>query len=149
MARALYTFPVCTDCDDDASQTRRDGRVLLYLARDLFFGLRIRHTAERAGWTCVALNPDDDPAAVLSRSRPNVVLADLLADAARWRALVTAARHCRTGSVPCVAFGSHMDLQVRAEALEAGATAVVANSQIAANLVGILDRYAPTTPATA
>ena len=127
---------------NERSYRTHSERLLLYLARDLFFGVRIRDTASRAGWACLALAPDDDAAAVISRSRPNVVLVDLQADTARWQALVAAARHCPTGSIPCVAFGSHMDLDARAQALRAGATTVVANSQLASNLTGLLERYA-------
>ena len=123
-------------------------RVLLYLARDLYFGVRIADTATRHGWRCIALAPTEDAAAAIARHRPAVVLADLQAPAQQWTSLLQAARQAPGGPVPAIAFGSHMDLAARAAALQAGATAVVANSKMAADLAGVLDHYAPAQSTT-
>jgi hypothetical protein len=42
--------------------------------------------------------------------------------------------------VPVIAFGSHVDLETQAEARKAGATRVIANSKLAADLPGIVQR---------
>lgn len=125
-----------------------DGKVapaprLLYLTRDLFFGVRIADTAARAGWQAVSLQVDDDPDLVIGQVVPVLVLADLQADAARWGALLRAAQSARNGPITAVAFGSHRDLATRAAAQQAGASAVIANSRLFSDLPGFLARYAP------
>jgi hypothetical protein len=42
--------------------------------------------------------------------------------------------------VPVIAFGSHVDLETQAEARKAGATRVIANSKLAMDLPGAVER---------
>ncbi len=48
--------------------------------------------------------------------------------------------------MPVIAFGSHVDLETQAEARKAGATRVIANSKLAADLPGIVERALRTAP---
>lgn len=54
-----------------------------------------------------------------------------------WEAAIRAAR---TLKLPVLAFGSHMDLEARAKALQAGAQRVVANSKFTSDMPGLVKR---------
>lgn len=110
--------------------------VLLY-AEDLFTAVQIRDTAAKTGDSVTVVQRFEDLLPRLS-SRPLLVLIDLAAGGTDWPALGEAAQ--RSG-VPLVAFGNHMDLAGRERALAAGAEAVLANSLVATDLVGVLRKY--------
>jgi len=52
----------------------------------------------------------------------------------------TAIRKARTAGLKVLAFGSHMDLEARSKALEAGAQRVVANSKFTSDMPGLVKR---------
>ncbi len=52
----------------------------------------------------------------------------------------TAIRRARTAGLKVLAFGSHMDLEARSKALEAGAQRVVANSKFTSDMPGLVQR---------
>src|SRR5207247_6240097 len=52
----------------------------------------------------------------------------------------TAIRKARTAGLKVLAFGSHMDLESRSKALEAGAQRVVANSKFTSDMPGLVKR---------
>ncbi len=111
------------------------GTILVY-ADDLLSGVQVRDTAEKLGYsasTVASLEPLIDKLA----SSPQILLVDF---AARpdWPAIVAAAREQGT---PLVAFGNHMDLSSREQALSAGVDAVVASSLIATDLRGVIRKY--------
>jgi DNA-binding response OmpR family regulator len=116
------------------------------LTRDLFFGVRIADTASRLGWRVITLGNQDDPVATIREFDPALVLVDLLATRDQWIALIRAARTAQRSPVTTVAFGSHMDLESRAVALEAGASHVLANSKLVTELPTLFARHAPSTP---
>jgi hypothetical protein len=105
-----------------------------YLVRDLFFGVRIGEGLRRLGLPARPLRPED-----LAEECPplRLLIVDLGQSHERWLPAITAAH--ATG-VPVLAFGSHMD-QVRwQQARDAGATRVVANSQLAEHFGEIVQR---------
>src|SRR5438067_3844224 len=51
-----------------------------------------------------------------------------------------AIRRAREHGLPVLAFGSHMDLEARQKALQAGAQRVVANSKFASDMPGLVNR---------
>ena len=54
-----------------------------------------------------------------------------------WEAAI---QQARAHGLPVLAFGSHMDLEARAKALQAGAGKVVANSKFASDMPGLINR---------
>ena len=52
----------------------------------------------------------------------------------------TAIRKARAAGLKVLAFGSHMDLEARSKALEAGAQRVVANSKFTSDMPGLVKR---------
>jgi len=118
------------------------GPAVVLLTRDLFFRVRLESAISRAGWRPVVVLPSDDVESVLDHARPLLVLVDLQAPQAVWRAALDAARLAPSGPVPSLAFGSHKDLAARKEALAAGATTVVANSKLVSDLPALLTTHA-------
>jgi hypothetical protein len=54
-----------------------------------------------------------------------------------WEAAI---RQARKHAFPVLAFGSHMDLEARAKALQAGAQRVVANSKFTSDMPSLVQR---------
>ena len=54
-----------------------------------------------------------------------------------WEAAI---RATTTHAIPVLAFGSHMNLDARTKALQAGAAKVVANSKFTSDMVGLVTR---------
>jgi DNA-binding response OmpR family regulator len=69
--------------------------------------------------------------------RPALVIVNTATTGVDWEAAI---REARAAGYPLLAFGSHMDLEARARALEAGAQRVVANSKFASDMPGLVRR---------
>ena len=108
-----------------------------YLARDLFFGVRLAEGLARLGLVARQLAPGDDAAPLAGCA---LLLVDLSLPTAHWQPLLEAAR---AAGMPVLAFGSHMDLERRRLALAAGAARVVANSQLVERLPDLIRRLLP------
>jgi hypothetical protein len=101
--------------------------VLLYCT-DLMFGVQLQNMARAAGLRYLT-------------ARPNAPLPDAglmvvdLASRGDWEGAI---REASARGVRVVAFGPHMDAEGRRRAKEAGAARVLANSNLARDLPGIL-----------
>ncbi|HYP40328.1 MAG TPA: hypothetical protein VEX13_08200 [Chloroflexia bacterium] len=101
--------------------------VLLYCT-DLMFGVQLQNMARAAGLRYLT-------------ARPNAPLPDAglmvvdLASRGDWEAAISEAA---ARGVKVVAFGPHMDAEGRRRAKEAGASRVLANSNLTRDLPGIL-----------
>jgi hypothetical protein len=115
-------------------------RVLL-LDNDLFFVVKVTDTLKHAGHATVAVRSLEDFGRRLEASesaeRPDLALVNTAARGIDFRAAIVAAR---AAGVPVIAFGSHVDLATQEEARRAGATRVIANSRLASDLPGIVER---------
>jgi DNA-binding NarL/FixJ family response regulator len=109
----------------------------LVLERDLFFVAKIRETLKAAGRTCVMVKSVEDLAAQMTQSPPSIVLVHIGVAGIDWERAITLAR---AAGVPVLAYGSHVDIAAQRAARAAGATRVIANSKLAADLPGQLDR---------
>lgn len=111
---------------------------ILALEKDLFFSVKIRDTLQHHGMLVTVVrtlaafeqrinaNADELPAlVVINISTPGV----------DWEKAIRMA--CER-SLPVLAFGSHMDLEARAKALQAGAQKVVANSKFARDMPNLV-----------
>ena len=111
---------------------------ILALEKDLFFAVKIRDTLRHYNQdvTIVRTLPAFEEALTLpEETRPRLAIVNIATKGVDWEAAIRAAR---VNNIPILAFGSHMDLDARARALEAGAGKVVANSKFVSDLPGLV-----------
>jgi len=112
--------------------------IILALEKDLFFAVKIRDTLRHHEMEVITvrnltdfeqrLASDDD-------KKPALAIVNTATKGVDWEAAIRAAR---ANGLPVLAFGSHMDLEARAKALEAGAQKVVANSKFVSDMPGLV-----------
>jgi DNA-binding response OmpR family regulator len=111
---------------------------ILALEKALFFAVKIRDTLRHHNQevTIVRTLPAFEEALTLpGETRPRLVIVNIATKGVDWEAAIRAAR---AKNIPVLAFGSHMDLDARARALEAGAGKVVANSKFVSDMPGLV-----------
>jgi len=119
---------------------------VLAVTSDLTFRSRIDVTLRHAGIAVRFVNAAGLSAALLD-SPASLLLVDYSAlDDSAWEAIRAMKSGAPAARMPLVAYGPHMDLQGRDRAMQAGADEVVANSQIATQLVEIIRRHAREAP---
>ncbi len=111
---------------------------ILALEKDLFFSVKIRDTLQHHDMdvTTVRTLPAFEEKLGVAE-KPMLVIINTATKGVDWEAAIQAAA---TRDTPVLAFGSHMDLEARAKALQAGATKVVANSKFTSDMVGLVTR---------
>ena len=118
-------------------------QTLLALIDDLFFSVQVSDTAASLGYEVVVAHTPGDFARHLQET-PDLVLVDMGVKNTDWARLI---REAKATDRPVIAFGDHTDLEARQLALNAGATAVVANSVVARDLGGLLRKHGkPSSP---
>lgn len=113
---------------------------IIALEKDLFFAVKMRDTLrhhEMDVTTARTLSAFEQGVAVSGEERPALAIVNIATKGVDWEAAIRAAR---ASSLPVLAFGSHMDLEARAKALQAGAQKVVANSKFASDMPGLVKR---------
>ena len=113
---------------------------ILALERDLFFSVKMRDTLRHHGMevTVVRTIPAfEQRLAATGQDKPALVIVNTATTGVNWEAAI---RHARQHGYPVLAFGSHMDLEARAKALQAGAQRVVANSKFTSDMPGLVQR---------
>ncbi len=110
------------------------GRRVLAVVPDLFFAVRIAATAKSAGVELELVTPQR-AAARLAEAPAALVLLDL--HAPDGVALVTALKAVAPAT-PLVGFYSHVETDLRRDALAAGADAALPRSQFVVKLAGLL-----------
>jgi DNA-binding response OmpR family regulator len=111
---------------------------ILALEKDLFFAVKIHDTLrhhEMEVTTVRTLADFEQRLASDGDQRPALAIINIATKGVDWEAAICAAR---AGSLPVLAFGSHMDLEARAKALQAGAQKVVANSKFVSDMSGLV-----------
>lgn len=120
---------------------------VLLLDNDLFFVVKVTDTLKHAGHTTAAVRTLEDFSRRLdpgdTAAKPDLALVNTAARGLDFRAAIAQAR---AAAVPVIAFGSHVDLATQEEARRAGATRVIANSRLASDLLGIVDRALRRSP---
>ncbi|GCE11914.1 hypothetical protein [Tengunoibacter tsumagoiensis] len=121
---------------------------ILALERDLFFSVKIRDTLRHHDMlvTTVRTLPGFEQAlSVASGELPALVIINIASKGVDWEAAI---REARARQVPVLTFGSHMDLEARQKALDAGAQKVVANSKFTRDMPALIQRLLanPTPP---
>lgn len=113
---------------------------ILALEKDLFFAVKIRDTLrhhEMEVRTVRTLAAFEQGLATTGEERPALVIVNIATQGVDWEEAI---RKARAAGYPVLAFGSHMDLDARARAIEAGAQRVVANSKFASDMPGLVRR---------
>jgi DNA-binding response OmpR family regulator len=113
---------------------------ILALEKDLFFSVKMRDTLRHHGMevtTARTLPAFEQRLTAAGEERPALVIVNTATKGVDWEAAIRQARAC---GFPVLAFGSHMDLEARAKALQAGAMRVVANSKFTSDMPGLVQR---------
>ncbi len=113
---------------------------ILALEKDLFFSVKMRDTLRHHDMevtTVRTLPAFEQRLAAAGDQRPALVIVNTATVGVDWEA---ALREARARNYPVLAFGSHMDLEARAKALQAGAQRVVANSKFTSDMPGLVKR---------
>ncbi len=121
---------------------------ILALEKDLFFSVKMRDTLRHHDMevtTVRTLAAFEQRLAASTDERPQLVIVNTATAGVDWEAAIRAAR---TRDLPVLAFGSHMDLEARAKALQAGAQRVVANSKFSSDMPGLVNRLLNTPTET-
>jgi DNA-binding response OmpR family regulator len=114
--------------------------IILALEKDLFFAVKIRDTLrhyEMEVTTARNLTDFEQRLASDGDQRPVLAIVNISTRGVDWETAIHAAR---ASGLPVLAFGSHMDLEARAKALQAGAQKVVANSKFVSDMPGLVRR---------
>jgi DNA-binding response OmpR family regulator len=113
---------------------------ILALEKDLFFAVKMRDTLSHHDMeveTVRNLVALEQGLATAGEKKPDLVIVNTSIQGVDWGEAISRAR---TSGYPVLAFGSHMDLEARAKALQAGALRVVANSKFASDMPGLVKR---------
>jgi DNA-binding response OmpR family regulator len=121
---------------------------ILALEKDLFFSVKMRDTLRHHGLEVITvrtLPAFEEHLAAQGDEKPALVIVNSGTKGVDWEAAI---RTARAQNYPVLVFGSHMDLEAREKALQAGAQRVVANSKFSSDMVGLVQRMlnAASTP---
>ena len=119
--------------------------MILALEKDLFFAVKMRDTLRHHGMevrTVRTLEAFEQELRAANDAggqgeRPGLVIVNTATGGVDWE---TAIRKARAAGYAVLAFGSHMDLEARARAIDAGAQRVVANSKFTSDMPGLVKR---------
>jgi len=111
---------------------------ILALEKDLFFSVKIRDTLQHHEMDVATVRtlPAFEQQ-LFASEKPALAIINTATKGVDWEAAIQTAK---THGLTVLAFGSHMDLDARAKALQAGATKVVANSKFTSDMVGLVTR---------
>ena len=123
--------------DEKALGMQAQNTRLLLLDTDLFFVVKVRTTMQHAGYEVLTARTLADFSRRLTEDSPALALVNTAIAGVDWQAAIKTAR---AADIPAIAFGSHVDLETQRLAREAGATRVIANSKLAADLPAIVAR---------
>ena len=113
---------------------------ILALERDLFFSVKMRDTLRHHDMevkTVRTLAAFEQGLTAAGEEKPALVIVNTATTGVDWEAAI---RQARASGYAVLAFGSHMDLEARARAIEAGALRVVANSKFTSDMPELVKR---------
>lgn len=123
--------------DKEMSQRADPERRALLLDPDLFFAVKVSATLKHLGFVTTTARQLADWTRRLQGERFDIALVNTAARGVEWAEAIGAARDA---GLPIIAYGSHVDSEAQAQARAAGATRVIANSKLAADLPAIVER---------
>lgn len=113
---------------------------VLALEKDLFFSVKMRDTLRHYDIevkTVRNLPAFEESLTTKDDKEFALAIVNTATNGVDWE---TAIRKARAAGLKVLAFGSHMDLEARSKALEAGAQRVVANSKFTSDMPGLVQR---------
>ena len=113
---------------------------ILALEKDLFFSVKMRDTLRHHGMEVTivrSLAAFEQRLGITGDEKPMLAIVNTAISGVDWEGAIHRARE---HGLPVLAFGSHMDLEARQKALQAGAQRVVANSKFASDMPGLVNR---------
>src|SRR5215471_4370273 len=113
---------------------------VLALEKDLFFAVKMRDTLRHYDIEAkIVRNLQTFEETLRAKDAQEYALAivNTATVGVDWE---TAIRNARNAGLKVLAFGSHLDLEARSKALEAGAQRVVANSKFTSDMPGLVGR---------
>jgi len=113
---------------------------ILALEKDIFFSVKMRDTLRHYDMevkTVRTLPAFEESLRAEDSKGFALAIVNTAISGVDWE---TAIRKARTAGLKVLAFGSHMDLEARAKALDAGAQRVVANSKFTSDMPGLVQR---------
>ena len=113
---------------------------ILALEKDLFFSVKMRDTLRHHDIevkTVRNLPAFEERLTAKDEELLALVIVNTATIGVDWESAI---RKARTAGLKVLAFGSHMDLEARSKALEAGAQRVVANSKFTSDMPGLVKR---------
>ena len=113
---------------------------ILALEKDLFFAVKMRDTLRHHDMqvtTVRTLPAFEQGLQAEGDEKPALAIVNIATTGVDWEMAI---RRAREAGYPVLAFGSHMDLEARARAIEAGAQRVVANSKFTSDMPGLVKR---------
>jgi DNA-binding NtrC family response regulator len=123
--------------DKEMSQREAPQRRALLLDPDLFFAVKVSATLKHLGFETTTARQLADWNRRLQGERFDIALVNTAARGVEWEQAIGAAR---AAGLPVIAYGSHVDTEAQAQARAAGATRVIANSKLAADLPTIVEQ---------
>jgi DNA-binding response OmpR family regulator len=113
---------------------------ILALEKDIFFSVKMRDTLRHYDMevkTVRTLPAFEESLRAEDSTGFALAIVNTATTGVDWE---TAIRKARTAGLKVLAFGSHMDLEARSKALDAGAQRVVANSKFTSDMPGLIQR---------
>jgi len=113
---------------------------ILALEKDLFFSVKMRDTLHHYDMevkTVRNLPAFEESLKDTSSSTFALAIVNTATNSVDWESAI---RKARAAGLKVLAFGSHMDLEARSKALDAGAQRVVANSKFTSDMPGLVQR---------
>src|SRR6266705_6870102 len=113
---------------------------ILALEKDLFFSVKMRDTLRHHGMEVTivrSLAAFEQRLGITGDEKPMLAIVNTAISGVDWEGAIHRARE---HGLPVLAFGSHMDLEARQKALQAGAQRVVANSKFASDMPGLVHK---------
>lgn len=126
-----------TEPDKQNSQPADAERRALLLDPDLFFAVKVSATLKHLGFVTTTARQLADWRRRLQDERFDIALVNTAARGVEWTEAIGEAR---AAGLPVIAYGSHVDTEAQAQARAAGATRVIANSKLAADLPAIVEQ---------
>ncbi len=113
---------------------------VLALEKDLFFAVKIRDTLRHYDIEAKIvrnLSAFEEALGAKDVHEYTLAIVNTATAGVNWEAAI---REARNAGLKVLAFGSHLDLEARSKALEAGAQRVVANSKFSSDMAGLIQR---------
>jgi CheY-like chemotaxis protein len=125
---------------------RMEQRSVLVVIDDLFFLSKVQTTLQHLGLTSTVITAPAALQAYLQHTIPALAVVDLTLRTGDAVYLLSTIRSTPSGEhIPILAFGSHVAVDIRQQAIQAGADHVVAKSEFSKHLPDLIQQHVAQT----